>query len=126
MGLEQSLYRRTGGDCDHELAYWRKANYVHRYFTECWEEKGFLSDNCTEFPVTIKDLEELLEACTKVLSARDEEVSMAQLPTQSGFFFGDTYYDEGYYESVEYTLELLKDLIPDLREEDELYYYAWY
>lgn len=42
-----------------------------------------------------------------------EDSTLAQelLPTQDGFFFGGTQYDEWYYEDIKYTLELCKNIL---------------
>ena len=59
--------------------------------------------------------------CKAVLNnpALAEEV----LPTMPGFFFGDTEYDEWYFETIERTAELCEELIEETDfDEYELYY----
>lgn len=124
MGLDQYLMRRIDESHVVEEIYWRKANFVHRYFTEGWEERGFESDDVTEFPVSKGDLEELLELCEVVLE--DKRQAPFVLPTQSGFFFGSTEYDSWYFDDVLYTREQLLELLDDVSDDDEFYYYAWY
>lgn len=126
MGLDQYLMKKVNDDNaeDIEKIYWRKANFVHRYFTEFYYDDGFESDDCTPFPTTIEDLETLLELCKLV----EENKSKARhlLPTMSGFFFGSTDYDEYYFKEIGYTIRKLEELLETATDDDEFYYYAWY
>ena len=123
MGLDQYLYKR-GKEKDVEVIYWRKANFVHRYFTKDWEERGFESDDVTEFPVSKADLEELLELCEVVLE--DKKLAPFTLPTMSGFFFGSTEYGSWYFDDVQYTRDEVLELLDNINDDDEFYYFAWY
>lgn len=133
MGLDMYLYRKkrrndydTNEDYktadDVELIYWRKANHIHRWFTQGVEE-----DNCTPIPVAEKDILELIDACMDVLQDKDDvEVAKEVLPTVSGFFWGGTDYDEWYYQDIRDTIQGLSEVLADIEPNDELYYYAWY
>ncbi len=125
MGLDQNLYRKKGAEYVDEI-YWRKANFVHLWFTEDWDERGFGNDNCTDFPVTEDELRELARLCTEVLE--DPEEAPFLLPTMSGFFFGTTEYGEWYFHDVEYTKNEIEKLLEErpLREGEEFVYRAWY
>ncbi len=98
-----------------EVAYWRKANAVHKWFVDNCQDGV---DDCREAYVTHKELEGLLELCKKALkpSVKEEEV----LPTASGFFFGSTEYDQFYMEDMENTVEMMTEI---LAEDDTDYYY---
>ena len=91
-----------------EVAYWRKANAIHAYFL------GDNEDDCSPIRVDREQLQTLQDACQQVIDnpALAEEL----LPTQGGFFFGSTEYDEWYMESVKETHDKLSQLlavIPD-------------
>ena len=48
------------------------------------------------------------------------------LPTQSGFFFGGTNYDEYYFESNDYTIGIIEEILKEVNERGYLpeeYYY---
>jgi hypothetical protein len=45
------------------------------------------------------------------------------LPTQSGFFFGSTDYDEGYKQDLEYTVERIEKILNDSALEKCEFYY---
>ena len=104
---------------EEEVAYWRKANCIHRWFVENVQD---CKDDCQEHrPITKEDLQKLKNDCKAVLNnpALAEEV----LPTMPGFFFGDTEYDEWYFETIERTSELCEELIEETDfDEYELYY----
>ena len=58
-----------------------------------------------------EDLEELLAACRLVDS--EEGKTEKILPTQSGFFFGSTEYDEWYYENIKDTIGILEKVLTE-------------
>jgi hypothetical protein len=49
------------------------------------------------------------------------------LPTQNGFFYGSTLYDEGYLEDLENTIKQIDEIIATTNfEEWDLEYFAWW
>ena len=118
MGLDMYLYRLPQGDKDQEqeVKYWRKASAIHRWFTQDAEE-----DNCVEFSKTIEDVERLHRMCTNSLNKKEP-----LLETGSGFFWGNTDYDDFYWEDIKETAESLEDIINEHEEGDKYLYYAWY
>jgi hypothetical protein len=103
-----------------EVGYWRKANQIHKWFVE--NVQGG-KDDCEEYYVGIEGLKELLEACRQVKD--NWETGKELLPTQEGFFFGSTEYDEYYKQDIEDTIEIIEGI---LKEEEEGargdYYYS--
>ena len=122
MGLDSTLYVR--GEHIEKDVYWRKANFIHRYFTEGWEERGYEDDNCTDFMVTANDIEQLRDLCKEVLE--DNSKAPELLPTQNGFFFGSTEYDDWYFEDVAYTKQEMDNLLKCDIENADMWYSAWY
>jgi hypothetical protein len=98
-----------------EVGYWRKANAIHNWMVENVQDGN---DDCGEYYVDEEDMKELIGIIDRVLSndERGEDV----LPTTSGFFFGNTDYDEGYIEDLKYTRDILKQAI----KEGGSYYYS--
>lgn len=115
------------------VAYWRKANAIHRWFVEHAQDG---TDDCDEYYVSREQLVALRETCRKVLEIANvahgqpvhsgttwyadgnrteehfvqgraalngEEIAKI-LPTQPGFFFGPTDYDEWFLQDVENTV----------------------
>ena len=105
------LVRKT----DYEIAYWRKAKAIHKWFVENCAE-GI--DNCREMWVGIDKLRDLRNLCNRVLL--NNNLAEKLLPTESEFFFGGTEYDEDYFEDIEYTKQVCDKAIK-LLEEDDFY-----
>jgi hypothetical protein len=91
-----------------EVAYWRKANQIHRWFVENCQEGV---DDCKEYYVSFEQLEKLLSICETVLAAKNDTLSASLLPPMQGFFFGNYEFDEWYYENVSNTIDQLKECI---------------
>jgi hypothetical protein len=99
-----------------KAAYWRKVNQIHAWFVKNVQEGV---DDCKRYSVARVQLKELIDICKKVLT--DHTLAETLLPTQSGFFFGSTGYDECYFKDIEGTVHQLEQL--DLSDEGECYYY---
>jgi hypothetical protein len=126
-----------------QVGYWRKANHIHKWFVDN-VMKG--EDDCKDYDVSAKQLLQLLALCEKVVSVaklvsgkihngttyangvtaenfedgnviENEEEVAKLLPTQSGFFFGSTEYNEWYLQDVKDTIKIIKDL--ELSGEDD-------
>jgi len=102
---------------EEQALYWRKANAIHQWFVE--NVQGGC-DDCKSYFVGKDDLEKLLTLVTEVLD--DHEKAETVLPTTSGFFFGNTEYDEWYFKDLEYTKEGIETLLANWDIETEYYY----
>lgn len=89
-----------------EAGYWRKANHIHKWFVDHVQQG---EDDCDTYPVSREKLTELLELCQRVLGFR--HLANELLPTQEGFFFGSTSYDDGYYLDIESTIQILENAL---------------
>lgn len=128
------------------ICYWRKANAIHRWFVEHVQDGR---DDCGLYGVTADQLGELLDTCRKVrescdlvpgtvsaglaftpesglvrqkadgLVIADASRAVELLPTQEGFFFGSTDYDEGYVADLDRTILVLGETLSRLVEESE-------
>jgi len=98
-----------------EVAYWRKANAIHRWFVENVQEG---EDDCESHWVDSAKLCKLLNIAEEVLS--DHSKAKELLPVQEGFFFGGYEYDEYYFQDLGETVDMLKPL---LTEECNGYFY---
>ena len=87
------------------VGYWRKANAIHQWFVEHVQEG---EDKCEKHVVNREQLSELRALCLTVLQTENVEAAGQNvLPTQSGFFFGSTAYDEGYIADLRLTAEII-------------------
>lgn len=103
---------------EEEVGYWRKANHIHAWFVD--HVQGG-KDDCNEYYVSKKQLAELLSLVNNVLANHD--LAPELLPTQSGFFFGDTNYSEYYFEDLELTKNIIESLLTgDTTSDREIYY----
>jgi hypothetical protein len=97
--------KRTGNldsvEVSFEVGYWRKANAIHKWFVDHCQD-GI--DDCRQTYVERSDLQELKKVCQKVLT---NSLNVKALPTQEGFFFGSTEYDEYYYEDMKRTIDII-------------------
>ena len=93
-------------------AYFRKVNFVYHYFSPKLEDEACF--------VTREDLEDLIDRCDRVL----ENHSLAEdlLPTQDGFFFGSTDYNQWYFEDVKDCKRQMKKLLRGFNEETDVIY----
>jgi len=98
-----------------EVGYWRKANEIHRWF--CQLDDG--RDECQRIYVTRDNLRNLLDIVNEVLA--DPDKGPDKLPTQSGFFFGSTDYDEYYIEDLQETKRIIEDALKI--DDDWTFYY---
>lgn len=126
---------------EEDVAYWRKANQIHKWFTDQFET----FENCDEKYISTDELQELLNTCKtikeKVVMKKGKvangqrltedgwvdiledgeyienpEICEELLPTESGFFFGSTAYDQWYMQNIDYTIKMLEEI---LKEEEE-------
>ena len=140
----------TYGD---EIAYWRKANQIHNWFVNNVQNKN---DDCRTYNVSEQKLTDLLNTCKLVsmscnlikgkvergqefkdgklvpiigdgMVIEDKTVAEKLLPTQSGFFFGSTQYDEWYLETIQDTINQIDQILDttDFDTECILYHASW-
>jgi len=107
-----------------EVGYWRKASQIHGWFVDN-VQNGI--DNCGEYRVPLADIKKLLEACERVRD--DHSLAEALLPERRGFFFGSIDYDEYYFDQINDTIEIIKEVLSenDSSEHDSYtqdYYYS--
>ena len=95
-------------------AYWRKTNAIHNWFVQNVQHG---KDDCGEYYVAQNQLEELVTICDQVIA--DPSKAEDLLPTQDGFFFGNTDYDEWYHEGIRYTSKRLKELLKLVSDDTE-------
>ena len=105
-----------------EIGYWRKANHIHKWFVDCVQDG---EDDCEKYEVTESNLLDLKAVCEEVLNlkGKDEGKIEELLPTQGGFFFGDTTYDEYYFSEVEGTIKIINEVLETTAFEKELVVY---
>ncbi len=107
VGL-QNMHDERYATVSVNVAYWRKANHIHDWFVKNVQDG---TDDCKEYYVSREALMELEQACRKVVEAGTSEAAREHLPTASGFFFGDTEYNEYYFENTDWTAKRLAQIL---------------
>ena len=97
---------------------WRKANAIHKWFVDNVQDGV---DECQTASVTKEQLQQLLNIVKQVQA--DHTLASALLPTESGFFFGDTEYGEYYFEDLDSTHSIIETALGE--EGDFFYHSSW-
>jgi hypothetical protein len=95
-----------------EAVYWRKSNHIHHWFVENIQGG---QDDCGHYFVSREDLRRLVDTCKVILADHDKAEEL--LPTQGGFFFGSTSYDEWYFGDLEATVTDIERALNELPED---------
>jgi hypothetical protein len=130
-----------------EAGYWRKSNQIHKWFVENVQDGN---DDCGRYGVSREHLLELKKICDKIIKEveltegmledgytfedgkkksfmkagmiiKNPELAERILPTTSGFFFGNTDYNEWYLDDLKNTVKIIEECLklPD----DWCFYY---
>ena len=100
-----------------EVAYFRKVNFLLPFF-----EYG---ENCSRLEIDDYKIDELLFKCKQVLE--DHSLAETLLPTQGGFFFGNSEYNDWYFEDVKEVYDKFSEIAEDFNsDEDMLAMVCWW
>lgn len=120
MGLDIYFHRIK----EEEIGYFRKVNFLVTFF----EDRGYEVENLRGISISEEDANELLRRCNEVLN--DHSKAPELLPTQSGFFFGGTEYDDYYFDDVKEVKKYVENtLLPEmstLRDDEHISFKIWY
>lgn len=109
-------------ETSYQIGYFRKFNALHSYIVKTFAN-GI--DNCQDIYLYKEDVEQIKKVLDDVLEANTEEKAKELLPTQSGFFFGGTDYDEYYFEDVKDAADLMQNILDNFDFENyQLVYQA--
>lgn len=128
------------------VGYWRKVNAVHGWFVN---EIAGGDDECQEIQVSKQELENLRDDCIVALANPDRDYQIKNtkvlyqlmdylnsletpiepatytnpVPPVDGFFFGSNELTEYYYSQLEYTIDLITNLL-ELDDDFSFHYQA--
>jgi hypothetical protein len=105
---------------EEQVMYWRKANAIHKWFVDNVQNG---TDDCGDYYVDLGKLEGLLELVSQVL--KNKKRASELLPSQDGFFFGGTEYDEWYWDNMKRTKEELTAILAEEGDGDFYYHSSW-
>jgi hypothetical protein len=132
-----------------EVGYWRKANAIHKWFVDN-VQNGI--DDCCYYEVTKENIQELLRRCKIIKRTSTMEKAYIEngktfandrwcpiyiegetitnpniaknlLPTQEGFFFGGTNYDQWYMDDITKTIDILQKVLDETDFDREMIVY---
>ena len=103
-----------------EVIDWRKANHLHKWFVDNCQDG---EDDCRRAFVHTDELKKLVDLCNYIL--KDKDKAQELLPTQDGFFFGPTEYDQYYFESLRETIDSIGKSIKDHPDDEYIYQSSW-
>ena len=122
MGLDIYFHKKNTESVNNnefnEVCYFRKVNFLLPFFN--------YGENTSDKEISKCEVEELIDACKKVLMKRDKNFSAETLPTTSGFFFGSVIYDEYYYEDVASVLDKMNTLLKEWDDTYKYYMHCWW
>lgn len=106
-----------------DVGYMRKHNHLLPYFN--------YADDCSDKFVSKTEVEAFIDDAKTVLSHRGEEdaqeVADDLIPTESGFFFGSTEYDDYYYACLEEDIRIFEEILEDFDfNNDILIMHCWW
>lgn len=113
------------------VAYWRKANHIHEWFVQNVQHG---KDECHPHYVDRAQLRDLRHVCVDLLGVKAacgknpeaaNKVAAERLPTQEGFFFGNTEYDEWYWKNITDTIAQIDRILAMPEEWDLEYQSSW-
>ena len=99
--LEKLVNKQVEGHYEPYDAYFRKVNFLFKYY----EDRGKMHDQYYAF-TDASDIDDIIDRCEQVL--KNHNLAHELLPTQSGFFFGGTDYDDWYFSDVKDCLKQMK------------------
>lgn len=119
---ELLYYNET--DFVHEIAYFRKSNWLHGYLDRLCEERANRPiGNCHYFVFSQRDLNNLLNTCREVVKSKSTKIAKELLPPCKGCFFGSYEIDEYYFDDIQDFI----DIMQKFEEDNNVYlYYAWW
>ncbi|WP_336844159.1 hypothetical protein [Providencia rettgeri] len=117
--IPASLNDEPEGNIDAEVGYFRKVNALFKWV----EDHIGAIENCEKLPVT----QAHLLALQRDLQALTPENCHTVFPTQGGFFFGSTDYDDGYWEDVNDVKRWLDEMFDSFDfDQFSLHFLAWW
>ena len=107
--LEELVKKQVEGYYEPYDAYFRKVNFLFAYY----QNIGKMVDEYYAF-TDKDDIDDIISRCERVL--KDHALANELLPTQSGFFFGSTDFDQWYFDDVKDCLRQMKKYRKLLKE----------
>lgn len=93
----------------YQIGYFRKFNALHSYIVKTFANGIDICQDVFLFKEDVKKIKKVLDDILE--TANTTEKAKELLPTQSGFFFGGTNYDEYYFNEAKVAADLMQNLL---------------
>jgi hypothetical protein len=104
------------------VLYWRKVNSLHAYFVRTGKLEAGGEQDVGYYVLNRNDLYHLVDLMDQILN--NHSLAETLLPTQAGFFFGSTDYDDWYFKDLEDAKALVVAELEVAPDQDVWFYYA--
>ena len=104
------------------VLYWRKVNSLHAYFVRTGTLEAGGEQDVGYYVLNRNDLYHLVDLMDQILN--NHSLAETLLPTQAGFFFGSTDYDDWYFKDLEDAKALVVAELEVAPDQDVWFYYA--
>lgn len=94
-----------------EFLYFRKVNWLHKWMVDNVQNG---EDDCQPYEIDTELLEQVLSVIRQVMD--DNSLAKDLLPTQSGFFFGDTRMEESYFEELKRVYDYISTRLEEYKK----------
>lgn len=102
--------------------YFRKYNWLYGWVRRKLKVPEL--ENCEHYKLTRPMINDLIEDISKVIS--DHSLAEKVLPTEDGFFFGSTEYDDWYFDDLLDAKEQLTQLLTNMSDGEPADFWSWY
>jgi hypothetical protein len=80
-------------------------------------------ENCVDYTLDSSHLQKIVDRINDVLA--DHSLASEKLPTLGGFFFGNTDYNQWYFEQLEDARDRLMQMIEDMGDDTATFWCWW-
>lgn len=102
--------------------YFRKYNWLYGWVRRKLKLPEL--ENCEHYKLTRSMINDLIDDISKVLS--DQSLAKKLLPTEDGFFFGSTEYDDWYFNDLCDAKTQLTQLLAKMSDGEPADFWSWY
>ena len=81
-------------------------------------------ENCEEYELSKETMFDLLDRIDKVLA--DHDLAEELLPTQDGYFYGSTQYNDWYFENLQDAKYRLEEDVKSMDDNETAIFWSWW
>lgn len=122
---EPTVAETFADEISSQNSFWlgRKENHIHAWVEE---QIGDEAPNCGFALVTREEFASLVETLARLMRSKSPEEAKGALPTQDGFFFGSTEYDDDYFADIRAEHKVMSAALKGIEEDGGVVYWCWW